>query len=222
MIDRRALLLSGLLCAGGAGAMAVHPAFLRTGKSTRADRIDLPQRFGQWAPLPADRVVLPPADALTEAAYQQLSVRAYSDGSGPAIITLVAYGAVQTHALQLHRPETCYPSSGFQILGQDETDLELGGHLVHATWMAAQRGTRSDRLLYWTRIGQRFTTDIWDQRLAMAQYALQGAPTDGVLVRLSVEAVATPKTDARILSFLRDWVVALDKVDQSLLLGSPV
>lgn len=220
MIDRRALLICSLLCAGGASAWAVHPSGLHSRRGTGETPVVLPQSFGQWRSLPPDRVVLPPADAMSQAAYQQLSVAAYSDGRGPAIVALVAYGAVQTHALQLHRPETCYPSSGFQILSLEPAAVNISGRQVHANWMAAQRGERIDRLFYWTRIGSSFTTGSWDQRLAIARHAFAANPADGVLVRLSVEATATPDTDKRILSFLREWVAALDEKGRRVLLAT--
>lgn len=218
MIDRRTIVLSSLLCAGGAAAWAVHPGIVRSGGKRHEHPINLPESFGQWRSLPADRVVLPPDDALSQAAYQQLSVRAYSDERGPAIIALTAYGAVQTHALQLHRPETCYPSSGFRIVSRDDTVLKVGGRVIHANWMAAQRGERLDRLLYWTRIGESFTAGIWDQRLAIAKNAFQGTLADGILVRLSVEAMATPETDMRLLAFVRAWVAAFDEGGREVLL----
>jgi EpsI family protein len=170
--------------------------------------------------LPADRVILPPPDALSQAAYEQLSVGAYADGRGPAIIVLVAYGPVQTHSLQLHRPETCYPSSGFQILGQASDEIALGSHSVPVSWMEAKRGSRVDRLVYWTRIGNTFTSSLWDQRLAIAKQAFQGAPTDGVLVRISLEAQASDQTDVRLLKFVQAWLQALTQSDQDLLVGA--
>ena len=219
MIDRRTFLLSGTLCAGGLGALSVHPAFRTSGTQHDASQLGLPEAFGVWRTLPAESVILPPADALSKAAYEQIAVAAYSNGQGPAIVVLVAYGPLQTHALQLHRPETCYPSSGFEILEQKIDEVALAGRRVPAGWMEAQRGNRIDRLLYWTRIGTTFTRDLWDQRLTIARNAFQGAPSDGVLVRISMEAEASEQMDLRLVEFCRAWLEALRGSERALLLG---
>lgn len=219
MIDRRTFLLTGTLCTGGLGALSVNPAFRTSGSPHDAPKLEFPEAFGAWRTLPAESVILPPADTLSKAAYEQIAVAAYSNGQGPAIVVLVAYGSSQTHSLQLHRPETCYPSSGFEILQQEIDEVALAGRLVSAGWMEAQRGNRVDRLLYWTRIGATFTRDLWDQRLTIAQDAFQGLPSDGVLVRMSMEAQASEQMDLRLLQFCQAWLEALRESGRALLLG---
>lgn len=220
MIDRRRVLLNGVLLAGGAAAIAVHPAMRETSEPGSSFPIKLPGAFGPWRPLPAERVVLPQADALSDAAYSQILAQAYSDGLGPAIIVLVAYGPMQTNALQLHRPETCYPSSGFAIGEQARSDLLLDGKKVPVSWLEARRGRRVDRLLYWARVGKTFTGDIWEQRATMVKNALAGKLTDGVLIRLSVESPASEASDMRLEHFARLWVDALAADVRQLLLGA--
>lgn len=127
---------------------------------------------------------------------------------------------MQTNALQLHRPESCYPSSGFAIGEQARSDLLLDGKKVPVSWLEARRGRRVDRLLYWARVGQTFTGDIWEQRATMVRNALKGKLTDGVLIRLSVESPASEASDMRLEHFARLWVDALAADVRQLLLGA--
>lgn len=147
---------------------------------------------------------------MSDAAYSQVLAQAYSDGLGPAVIVLIAYGPMQTHALQLHRPEACYPASGFEIVKQGHSALLLDRRTLPVNWLEARRGTRVDRLLYWTRIGESFTSDIWEQRATLLKHALEGKVTDGILIRLSLEALASDSADRRLVQFARRWVDALD------------
>lgn len=220
MINRRNLLVSSILSLGGLGALLVHPA-LRTHRPAQAgSAISLPEAFGPWRALPAERVILPPADAQSVASYQQLTVGAYSDGKGPALVVLVASGALQTYALQLHRPEACYPSSGFTTLSLTKAERQLGGRPVAINWMEAKRGERVDRLLYWTRLGDRFTSDVWDQRVQVAMNAFRGDRSDGVLVRISAETRASQASDARIAQFANAWLEALPATQRHFLIGT--
>lgn len=219
MMDRRVMLLNGVMLAGGAAAIAVHPSIRAPMGSTPSSSIRLPGAFGPWRALPAERVVLPQADSLSDAAYSQVSAQAYSDGLGPAIIVLVAYGPLQTHALQLHRPESCYPASGFEIVKQTHSQILLDGRNVPVSWLEARRGGRVDRLFSWARIGETFTSNIWDQRATLVKHAFEGKLTDGVLVRMSLEASASDKADRRLTQFARVWVDALEADVRRLLLG---
>lgn len=220
MMDRRAMLLNGIMLAGGAAAIAVHPSIRAPTGSSPSSSITLPGAFGPWRPLPAERVVLPQADSLSDAAYSQVSAQAYADGLGPVIIVLVAYGSMQTHALQLHRPESCYPASGFEIVEQTRSLILLNGRNVPVSWLEARRGRRVDRLFSWARIGETFTSDIWEQRATLVKHAFERKLTDGVLVRLSVEAPASDEADRRLAQFARLWVDALGADVRKLLLGA--
>ena len=220
MIDRRSVFLNGILLAGGVAAIAVHPAMWQPSEPSPSLPIRLPGAFGQWRPLPAERIVLPQADTLSDAAYSQILAQAYSDGSGPAVIVLVAYGPMQTHALQLHRPESCYPASGFEIVEHSHSNLMIAGRNLPVSWLEARRGTRVDRLLYWARIGKTFTSNVWEQREALVKQAFERELTDGVLIRLSVEDPASEASDMRLVHFARQWVDALPEDMRHLLLDA--
>ena len=44
----------------------------------------------------------------------------------------IAYGKNQSDALQLHKPEICYPAQGFTLLAKQNTPLDLLGKPIAA------------------------------------------------------------------------------------------
>ncbi len=192
MTSRRDVVLGCTLLGGGALGLLVHPS-LRSGEATRERAwFEMPDAFGAWRSLPASRIILPPDDALAEAAYQRQIVKVYSDGQGPPVTLVAAYGERQTYALQLHRPEICYPASGFRLLSQSAGTLIVGETALAVGWITAQRGSRTDRILYWTRIADEFVDDIWHQRWTIARGALSGEIADGMLVQ-DFDGICAPR-----------------------------
>lgn len=82
----------------------------------------LPMRIGQWV----GRDV-PLSEAVIEATDSDDHVsRAYSRGYGAERIwVFIAYG-VRARDLMPHRPEVCYPGSGWTLEGRRDADLTLG------------------------------------------------------------------------------------------------
>ena len=75
----------------------------------------VPKTIGPWKFVAASGLVVPPEDQLSRTLYSQLLTRVYSDGENPPMMLLIAQSASQTGILQVHRPESCYPASGYQI-----------------------------------------------------------------------------------------------------------
>jgi EpsI family protein len=51
---------------------------------------------------------------------------------GYRIMLSIAYGKNQSDALQLHKPEICYPAQGFTLLAKQNTPLDLLGKPIAA------------------------------------------------------------------------------------------
>lgn len=216
---RREFLVSGLLASGGIAAMAVHPQlhFAPAGMAPTLEAI--PSRFFGWESLAPSQVILPPNDALSDDIYQSLFIRAYTDGDGPPVVAVVAVSVQQSYSLQLHRPEICYPASGFAIADEGMAALRLGGREVSSQLLTATRANRRDRVLYWTRIGDHFPATVWQQRTIIAANALRRRNADGALVRCSIPASEGIADDERLSNFVETFAGALPPDLQTLLLG---
>ena len=146
----------------------------------------IPKQLGDWQFETTSGLVLPPPDATADRLYDEVLTRVYSRPDGAAVMFLVAYSSVQDGLLQLHRPEVCYPSSGYKLSETQIRPVAFGnGDRVPARRFTAASPTRVEHVLYWTRLGQALPTSWSEQRLAVVRANLQGLIPDGVLVRMS-------------------------------------
>ena len=186
--SRRELLLGGAMLATAGIAYARLPrtpiVSLPEGGVDKA----FPDRVGTWRRADDGNFVLPPSDEQAAALiYEEQLTRAYDNGVDPPIMLLVAYDRVQSGLLQIHRPESCYPGSGFTLSPTLPVSVPLKpGLAAPANFLTATRDERVEQLLYWTRVGDAFPRDWHDQRRTIARQNLHGYVPDGVLVRVSM------------------------------------
>ena len=159
-----------------------------------------PKSFGEWRILPASELIMPPESELANKLYEHILTRSYSNAKGQVVLFLAAYSSVQIDDVQVHRPEVCYAVSGFSIDDNQPYTLKIDDRFtVPARFVDANAPMRQERILYWTRVDDRFPANWSQQRLAMLVSNLEGYYPDGILVRASVinagEASATILTD---------------------------
>lgn len=187
-VRRRDMLVGGLLAATGVTALAATPR--RKDLAIGANELDkvIPLTIGPWRYQTASGLILPPADQLADDLYDQQLTRVYEPAAGalvPPVMLLIAYGSSQSGMLQVHRPETCYPASGFRLTPTSPVDVVADGKTVPAQYFSATRELRTERVLYWTRVGNAMPRTWSQQRLAVMSSNLRGRIPDGVLVRMS-------------------------------------
>ena len=200
VIDRRKLLL-GLVFGSAAAVAAWRRPTKRVDYLGRQKLEDLvPKTIGPWKFVAASGLVVPPEDQLSRTLYSQLLTRIYSNGGDASVMLLIAQSAGQTGILQVHRPETCYPASGYQISPVTEHVVALDpGQLTTNALTAVNEGT-TENIIYWTRVGDRVPTTWKQQKLDVAEDNLRGIIPDAVLVRISTvnsdEAAARATLDS--------------------------
>lgn len=186
--SRRELLLGGMMLATAGVAYARLPSTpvvaLPDGGVAKA----FPDKVGAWRRADEGSFVLPPSDEQAAALiYEEQLTRTYDNGIDPPIMLLVAYDRVQSGLLQIHRPESCYPGSGFTLSPTlPVSTLFKSGLAAPANFLTATRDERVEQLLYWTRVGNNFPRDWHDQRRTIAWDNIHGYVPDGVLVRISM------------------------------------
>lgn len=219
-IGRRGLIIGGALL-GCAIATALRMPFRRQpaigGKAIEAM---IPKQIGAWGFQSKSGLVLPPPDQLRDEIYSSLLTRTYTRPDGPNVMLLLAYSGSQDGILQVHRPEICYPASGYTL-----SDIHVGtmriGHnqAIPAKFMNAASRMRNEQILYWTRIGDEFPTEWIDQRLAVARANLRQEIPDGILARISTSAPDWPTAEATLTSFSEALVRSLPAAARTLLFG---
>jgi EpsI family protein len=165
----------------------------------------IPEKIGRWNYVSSSGLVVPPEDQMIRALYSQLVTRVYSDGNGPPIMLLVAQSATQTGILQIHRPEICYTAGGYQLSAIEPHVVALPRERLSTLSMSATSDSRTEQIVYWTRIGDHLPTSWREQRIAVAMDNLRRVIPDAIMVRVSTFG----NDKARALASVDEFVVAL-------------
>ena len=219
--SRRDLLIGGAMLATGAITYARMPQ--RRIASIAAKELEklIPLQFGQWKFETSSGLVQPPPDALGTLLYDQQLARVYTTDDAAPVMLSMAYGSSQGGMLQVHRPEVCYPASGFRLSKTEIHPIERKDALpIPARSFTAASDTRIEQVLYWTRIADMLPTGWSIQRIDIMRSNLAGLIPDGLLVRFST---VTPDVDvayATLERFARDMLAAVGEPGRRKLLGS--
>lgn len=223
MISRRDVVFGGGLLAAAAGAAALTPRrqviLMPPGGELETM---VPKRFGTWEAVPSAQFVLPKTPgSLSDRLYNQTLTRLYQSPDGIPAMLVMAYGQTQNDLLQLHRPEVCYTSVGFQISGSTVDTVALG-HQVNlpVRELIATNDTRVEPIVYWTRIGDTLPTTGSEQRVAKLKQQIAGIVPDGILVRISTVADPTKEVFAALREFAADLVHAVAPANRAVLIGN--
>ncbi|WP_404338518.1 exosortase C-terminal domain/associated protein EpsI [Sphingomonas sp. MMS12-HWE2-04] len=218
-VDRRAFVVGGLLAGGAAAAALARPVAPLAAISQERLDASVPMRLGDYHSAPGFAAVLPPRDDLSKRLYDRYLARGYVAPGKPPVTLVIAYGSTQDYGLQLHRPETCYPASGWAIGETERLPLAIGGATIAAATLSAERPGRREQVLYWTRIGGLFPDSDWQSRIEILRGGLMRQLPDGVLVRLSTPAQPRAFAIDTLVQFNALLVDALAGPGRQLLLG---
>ncbi len=219
--SRRDLLVGGaaLIAAGVAYARMPRQPLMSIGKG-QLDKI-VPLHIGEWTYESASGLVLPPPDQMARLLYDQQVTRAYSAPNALPVMLLMAYGSSQGGLLQIHRPEICYPASGFTLTESRVTSIPLdGNHAVASRSFTGRSDTRTEQVLYWTRIGDMLATSWASQRVAVVRNNLAGLIPDGLLVRISTVSDDAEQSQYTLKRFARTMLATMAPATRRLLIGT--
>ncbi|CAN5289163.1 hypothetical protein BH11PSE5_BH11PSE5_10830 [soil metagenome] len=219
MGSRRDMLIGGglMLAAGVAFARQPHHQISFLGGAKLEELV--PKAFAGWDFIAASGLVLPPQDQLSDKLYSQLLTRTYTNAQGAQIMLLIAYNASQDGMIQVHRPEVCYPASGFQLTLIEDRAVALADNVtVPSRHIVAETGLRREEIIYWTRLGTAFPRHWGDQRWAVFVQNLKGDIPDGMLIRISS---TTPDVGVDTLDgFARDLFASAGVTMKEVLAGN--
>lgn len=218
-------MLAGLGCAGSlAAAEALRPrrALVLMPQGTPLSAM-VPARWDGWEQGGTGDIVIPQTEgSLADRLYGEQLARVYhgTQAVQPGVMLLIAYGKVQNDLLQLHRPESCYPAVGFEIVARRFVELAGGGRRVPAVELTAQSGARVEDIVYWTRIGTSLPRTSAEQSWDHLQQAMRGYVGDGVLVRASAVRDAGTPLFANLRRFMDSLIGALSPAARTGLIGA--
>ncbi|TGX53514.1 EpsI family protein [Sphingomonas gei] len=218
-VDRRAFIVGAMLAGGGAAAALARPVAPPSPISQEQLDAAVPLALGDYHAAPGFDAVLPSRDELSKRIYDRYLARGYVAPGKPAVTLVIAYGSTQDYGLQLHRPETCYPASGWSIGETERLPVQIGPRTVSTSTLSAARPGRVEQILYWTRIGSMFPESEWASRIEILKRGLTRDLPDGVLVRLSTSAQPKAFAIDTLVQFNSLLVEALAGPGRRLLLG---
>lgn len=223
MIARRDLLIGGACIVAAGTAYALKPrdrlVLLKDGKMADA----LPISFGEWSAESTDGLVQPKSEGeLAATLYSELVGRIYHQAStGAAVMMLIAYGDTQSDLLQLHRPESCYPAVGFNILSSEAGTLALaGGAKVPVRRVVASAQGRQENIIYWARMGEYLPASSGEQRKVRLQTAMDGYVPDGALIRFSIVGGDTEAAFHTLEMFIPELLASVSSKKRPALIGT--
>lgn len=181
-----------------------------------------PIRVGRWTGRDVTDLVAPKTpDSLESRLYNQTVERVYEGGGDDQIMVLLAHGDTQSNELQLHRPETCYPAFGFQILASAARPLPLTPRAaLPVREIVASIPGRQENIVYWTRLGEYLPTSESQQRADRVKIALHGEIADGMLARFSLISTDSDQAFAQLQGFVAEYVSAVARPLRPALVGT--
>jgi EpsI family protein len=190
-----------------------------------AEKLDtlVPTRFGEWqlAPNASAAIVNPQVQAKLDKYYDETVSRIYVNRTnGRQIMLSLAYGSNQSHATQLHKPEACYPSQGFEIDSLRRAEFHVAGREIPATTLHATMGARSEYISYWMVEGDSVVRGALEQNFKRALLALRGEVAGGLLFRVSEISTDELSSFALQREFSDALVNAVERPKQTRLVGS--
>lgn len=223
MTSRRDILIGGACIAASVTAFGLTPRRRSSLLGSRNLDALTPIAFGRWVSRDVSDLVAPKVPgSLVDRLYNQTVERVYLDpDTGAEIMVLLAHGDTQSAALQLHRPEVCYPAFGFEIASDQRgtINLAVGASLPVREIVAVAPG-RQENVVYWTRLGQYLPASETEQRLARMKAEVRGEIADGLLARFSMIGEPPSAAWSQIGGFVVDLLRAVQPSARSAFIGS--
>lgn len=219
-IDRRSVVVGGLLALSAAVAAMFTPSRAHSPYSDKKFDNLIPARVGPWRSRLATELILPPEDELSKKLYENLQTRIYENRpASPDVMFLIAYSSVQQNEIQVHRPEVCYPIAGYPIVKNEIRTHRIGNVDVACRFLVADRQPAKEMILYWTRVGKSFPLGWIEQRIDMASESLRGELPDGVLARFSMISDDEHIAEDMLVNFANIMASTLDSDMHRILFG---
>jgi EpsI family protein len=217
-LSRRHVVIGGALLAASAGAFALEPTSFRPLIKSTTFESWVPTNFGEWTLEGSSGVVLPPPDSLSARLYDNLVTRVYRAAAGDVML-LLAYNNRQDGVLQVHRPETCYPTGGFALTETRRIPIAALGKSIPSNRFTATNADRTEQVIYFTRLGHFYPRSWAEQRMAVVEENLAGRIPDGVLLRASLLSTDESAAIDRLSVFIGAFAEAANPSLQKLLIA---
>jgi EpsI family protein len=112
-----------------------------------------------------------------------------------------------------HRPEMCYPATGWEITKKRYVKLPYGGREVQAVEVVATKEFDTQVIVYWFASGKRTEANFAKQQIIMALDRLRTQKYGWAFIRINIPVVDSEENALRqIRSFLKAASTSLERV----------
>jgi EpsI family protein len=184
----RNIILLALMLISASLAAALRPTISLADERPPIDlKTMVPKAFGDWRALERNGayIIDPQTKQMLDTIYSETLTRTYVNSKGYQIMLSIAYGKNQSDALQLHKPEACYPAQGFQLFDKHAAALDLGSTIIASTRLMTKLNLRQEPVTYWMVVGDHVTVGGLDKKFTELRCAIHNRIPDGMLVRVS-------------------------------------
>ena len=221
---RTGIVVAVLMMAASVFAVVLRPTQMIADASPKIDlETVIPRQFGEWGEetLKSSLVVNPQQAELLRKLYSQTLSRTYRNEQGYRIMLSLAYGGDQRDAMQLHKPEICYPAQGFVLDEKASAALRFEGISIPITRVATHMGQRREPITYWATVGNQAVKSGIHKKLVEMSYGLTGKIPDGMLIRVSSIDPDTQQAYRIHDAFIDQMLSAVAPAQRQRLVGSP-
>lgn len=181
-------ILLGLMLLSAGAAFVLKPTQLVANLSAPLDlNLLVSRQIGDWVEETDVPVLVadPQQTAMLNKLYSQTLSRSYKHPNGNRIMLSIAYGSDQRDAMQVHKPEICYPAQGFVLKDFSRGLLHAGNVAIPVVRVDAVQSSRHEPITYWTTVGDQVVQNGVNKKLLEMRFGLTGKIPDGMLIRIS-------------------------------------
>ncbi len=216
------MMLGLLMVSSAAVTMILKPSVEAANQQNQIDLETLiPSDFNDWKidSTYASIIVNPDVKGAISKIYSQTLSRVYLNSHGERVMLSIAYGSDQRTDLQVHRPEVCYLSSGFDVGALTKTFVDTTIGRIPVMHLVARKETRIEPITYWIRMGDSITRGWFEQKAATLSYEMSGKVPDGLLFRVST--ISNDERDSYKIqqTFIMSLMQAIQSKDRHWLVG---
>ena len=168
--------------------------YFKVAKETDTVNIaEFPKAIGTWS-----SVDLPiSAEDLSLLETKNAFVRKYTNKiDGGEVYLFLVYS--QHNRKVAHPPEICYLGSGVTITENihDPITVEYNNLTIQTNRLKLLRKNLEHIAFYWFKVGDRFTSNYWQQQLMIAINSIRGQTTGSALIRISADVTSDTQDQA--------------------------
>ncbi len=211
-----------MLAAAGL-ALALTPRLELAGQGPAINLEDMiPKRFGEWKleETIASLIVSPDLQVRLDKVYDQTLTRNYINSKGERIMLSIVYGSDQSKWRQVHLPEACYVSQGFQVEKMSKGFIDFSGGKLPVMKLVAAQGQRVEPITYWAMLGNLALRGKWEQDFARLKFGLTGKIPHGLLIRVSTISANEAQSYRIEEQFVLNMLDAVSTKNRKLLTGA--